>query len=120
MTFRHWNRIPGLKTKDEIFRAVWRDTAVSDSALTSCIQELRHVLQDDARLPRFVETLHRRGYRFVARVSIEEKNSPSVVSLPQVTDNGPFVGRETAIQEMLRIWAKVVQGSRQIDRKSVV
>lgn len=103
-----------IVTKDEIFRAVWRDTAVSDSALTSCIQELRHVLQDDARIPRFVETLHRRGYRFVARVSIEEKNSPSVVSLPQVTDSGPFVGRETAIQEMLRIWAKVVQGSRQM------
>jgi predicted ATPase/DNA-binding winged helix-turn-helix (wHTH) protein len=103
-----------IVTKGEIFRAVWRDTAVSDSALTSCIQELRHVLQDDARLPRFVETLHRRGYRFVARVSLKEKNSPSVVSLPQVTDNGPFVGRETAIQEMLRIWAKVEQGSRQM------
>ena len=103
-----------IVTKEEIFRAVWRDTAVSDSALTSCIQELRHVLQDDARLPRFVETLHRRGYRFVARVSLKEKNSPSVVSLPQVTDNGPFVGRETAIQDMLRIWAKVEQGSRQM------
>jgi predicted ATPase/DNA-binding winged helix-turn-helix (wHTH) protein len=103
-----------IVTKDEIFRAVWRDTAVSDSALTSCIQELRHVLRDDARLPRFVETLHRRGYRFVARVSLEEKNSPSVVSLPQATDNGPFVGRETAIQEMLRIWANVERGSRQM------
>ena len=103
-----------IVTKDEIFRAVWRDTAVSDSALTSCIQELRHALQDDARLPRFVETLHRRGYRFVARVSFEEKNSPPVISLPQVTDNGPFVGRKTAIQEMLRIWAKVEQGSRQM------
>jgi DNA-binding winged helix-turn-helix (wHTH) protein len=103
-----------IVTKDEIFGDVWRDTAVSDSALTSCIQELRHVLQDDARLPRFVETLHRRGYRFVAPVSFEEKNRPSVVSLPQATDNGPFVGRETAIQEMLRIWAKVEQGSRQM------
>jgi DNA-binding winged helix-turn-helix (wHTH) protein len=50
---------------------VWSDTVVSDDALTSCIQELRRALEDDARQPRFIETRHRRGYRFVARLSAE-------------------------------------------------
>lgn len=47
-------------TKEELFRAVWPGTAVTDSALTSCIRELRSVLGDTARRPRFIETLHRR------------------------------------------------------------
>jgi adenylate cyclase len=53
-------------TKDDLFAAVWNGTAVSDDALTSCIQELRKAFEDDARQPRFIETRHRRGYRFVA------------------------------------------------------
>ena len=55
-----------IVTKKQLFRAVWADTAVSDSALTTCIQELRQALHDDPRRPRFIETLHRRGYRFLA------------------------------------------------------
>ena len=51
-------------SKEELFRLVWMGTAVSDSALTSCIQELRRALGDDAQRPQFIETLHRRGYRF--------------------------------------------------------
>jgi DNA-binding winged helix-turn-helix (wHTH) protein len=64
-------------SKEELFRSVWPDTAVSDAALTSCIQELRRALGDDARRPRFIETLHRRGYRFVART-----HSPQVDTVP--------------------------------------
>jgi len=56
-------------SKEQLFSVVWSGTAVSDDALTSCIQELRRVLQDDARQPRFIETRHRRGYRFIAEVS---------------------------------------------------
>ena len=56
-------------SKKDLFAAVWRDTAVSDDALTTCIVELRRALKDDARQPRFIETRHRRGYRFIAAVS---------------------------------------------------
>jgi adenylate cyclase len=59
-------------SKDDLFAAVWSDTAVSDDALTSCIQELRKALEDDARNPRFIETRHRRGYQFVARLTATE------------------------------------------------
>ena len=53
-------------SKEDLFATVWSGTAVGDDALTSCIQELRRALEDDPKQPRFIETRHRRGYRFVA------------------------------------------------------
>ncbi len=55
-------------SKDALFASVWPNTVVSDDALASCIQELRRALADDPRAPRFIETRHRRGYRFVAEL----------------------------------------------------
>ena len=43
-----------LVTKDELFGAVWPQTVVSDAALSSCIQELRQALGDDAKKPRYI------------------------------------------------------------------
>lgn len=58
---------PGqLVTKDELLAAVWPDTAVTDWVLTTCVRELRAALGDDSRQPRVIETVHRRGYRFIA------------------------------------------------------
>ena len=56
-----------MVTKDELFAAVWPETSVGDAALVTCIQELRSALRDDARRPRYIETLHRRGYRFIGK-----------------------------------------------------
>ena len=56
-------------SREDLFATVWNGTSVSDDALTSCIQELRRALADDSKHPRFIETRHRRGYRFVARIS---------------------------------------------------
>src|SRR5262245_2200898 len=56
-------------TKEELFSSVWNGTIVSDDALTSCIQELRKALADDAKQPTFIETRHRLGYRFIASLS---------------------------------------------------
>ncbi len=58
---------PGqLVTKDDLFAAVWPQTIVTEATLASCIQELRFALRDDARAPRYIETVHRRGFRFIA------------------------------------------------------
>ena len=101
-------------TKEEIFRSVWTDTAVSDSALTSCIQELRGALGDDARQPRFIETLHRRGYRFVAQTSggVAVETAPASIPLPRT--GAHFVGREPLVQQMLNAWTAAAHGARQI------
>jgi TolB-like protein/Flp pilus assembly protein TadD len=53
-------------SKERLFASVWSGVAVSDDALTSCVQELRRALDDDPKQPRFIETRHRLGYRFVA------------------------------------------------------
>jgi len=55
-------------SKEHLFETVWSDAVVSDDALASCIQELRRALADDAKQPRFIETRHRRGYRFAAAI----------------------------------------------------
>ena len=61
---------PGqLVTKDDLFTVVWPQTVVSDATLTSCIKELRQALRDDAKKPRYIETVHRRGYCFLAPLS---------------------------------------------------
>jgi TolB-like protein len=61
---------PRLVSKQELFERVWSGLAVGDDALTSCIQELRQALGDDARAPRYLETWHRRGYRLVEPVTV--------------------------------------------------
>jgi len=67
---RYFVEHPGqLVTKDALFAAVWPRTVVTESTLASCIQELRQALRDDAKKPRYIETVHRRGYRFIAAVT---------------------------------------------------
>ena len=57
-----------LVSKDELFRALWPDVAVTDNALTQAISELRQALGDDPAKPQYVQTVARRGYRFIAPV----------------------------------------------------
>jgi DNA-binding winged helix-turn-helix (wHTH) protein/pimeloyl-ACP methyl ester carboxylesterase len=59
-----------LVTKQELFDAIWTDVFVGDAALKVCIREIRRALDDDAQQPRYIETAHRRGYRFMAPVSV--------------------------------------------------
>ncbi len=58
-----------LVTRDEILEALWPDVHVSDDALQQMIRKLRKALGDDAKVARFLETVPRRGYRFIAPVT---------------------------------------------------
>ena len=55
-------------TKEELLQTVWRDTFVSDDVLKRSVSELRRVFGDDAHESRVIETIPKRGYRFVAAV----------------------------------------------------
>ncbi|MBL8187402.1 MAG: winged helix-turn-helix domain-containing protein [Acidobacteria bacterium] len=57
--------------KQELFAQVWKASFVSDNALTRMIKEIRQVLGDEADAPRYIETVHRRGYRFIAELKDE-------------------------------------------------
>lgn len=63
-----------LVSKDRFMAEVWRGVPVTDEALTQCVRTLRRQLGDTAAAPRFIETVPRHGYRFVA--SVEEGDGP--------------------------------------------
>jgi len=58
--------------KEELMKRLWPDTFVEESNLTFNIQQLRKCLGDNARMPAFIETIPRRGYRFIADLEAEE------------------------------------------------
>ena len=69
---------PGrLITKDRFHQEVWRGIPVTDEALTQCTRTLRRQLGDDAGAPRYIETVPKHGYRFVAPVDRLEEQAPA-------------------------------------------
>jgi predicted ATPase len=80
---------PGrLVTKEQLLAAVWPDTAVSDTVLKVCVREIREALEDDPVRPRYLETAHRLGYRFIGQLSAT--NLPTALS--------SLVGRQREIE----------------------
>ena len=76
---------PGrLVMKTELLDAIWPGVFVADGALKVCIREIRRALGDDAQAPRFIETAHRRGYRFIADVthSMSPDRAPRSAPVP--------------------------------------
>jgi DNA-binding winged helix-turn-helix (wHTH) protein len=60
---------PRAVTKQEIHKAIWPETFVSDATLTSLIAELRAAIGDEARSPKLVRTIHGYGYTFVGDIT---------------------------------------------------
>jgi len=75
-----------LVTKGELLSQVWGDVRVNDAVLKTHLREIRRALDDDVRSPRFIETAHRRGYRFVGRTEasvLGDTEARSQASAPQ-------------------------------------
>ncbi len=63
--------------KQELFDKVWKEQFVTDNALTRIIKEIRQVIGDNADAPRYIETVPKRGYRFIAELkNADEATSP--------------------------------------------
>ena len=111
----HPNR---LVTKDELLEAVWPATAVSDAVVRVAIGTLRKVLGDTAHTPRFIATVSRRGYRFLAPVSQSAPTEFSVLpaspTLPLLSPSRPLVEREEVLQSLEEAWGRARQGRRQV------
>ncbi len=80
--------------KQEIFEQIWRESFVSDNALTRIVKEIRQVIGDEASAPRFIETVPKRGYRFIAEV--EETTISKKVSATETEQNETPAADETA------------------------
>ena len=111
---------PGrLVTKEALHREVWPDTVVSDDTLTKSISELRQALGDDPRAPRFIETVHGLGFRFVADVhgpasKVAQTIEPSRAPVPGRTQEPTFVGRQRELDLLHECFRQAAQGTRQI------
>src|SRR6185503_19790630 len=81
-------------SKDRFLDEVWRGVPVTDEALTQCIKTLRRQLGDDAARPRFIETVPKHGYRFVAPV---ERLEGEGTALP--LDGGGLGGGELTLPD---------------------
>jgi DNA-binding winged helix-turn-helix (wHTH) protein len=71
-----------LVPKDQFLDEVWRGVPVTDEALTQCIKTLRRKLGDDANRPRFIETVPKHGYRFIAPVEVLADQERTAVRAP--------------------------------------
>ena len=98
--------------KEELFRAVWRGAAVGDAALVTCVQELRRALRDKAGSPRYIETLHRRGYRFIGEP--EAATPPAELPGFAAADGTLIVGRQRELAELETALDAVRAGTRQV------
>ena len=77
-------RAGSVVTKQELLDTVWDDVIVTEDALFHAVRELRHALGDDPRKPRFIQTVHRRGYRFIAPVEAPVETVPSTKAVEAV------------------------------------
>jgi DNA-binding winged helix-turn-helix (wHTH) protein/type II secretory pathway predicted ATPase ExeA/tetratricopeptide (TPR) repeat protein len=132
---RYFVERPGqLITKDELLDAVWGDVSVTQSVLNKSIRELRVALGDSVKVPRLIETVQRRGFRFIAPVDVgppigsgrplAATDSESAGPIPLTgkplllaSDASaliPFVGRAKELQRLAELLAKACEGRRQI------
>src|SRR5215831_13824666 len=96
-----------LITKDDLLATVWRDAIVSDAALSSCIRDLRRALGDSSGAPRYIQTVHRRGFRFIGPLV-----RPSVVSTSRAVST--MVGRDAELAGLHERLARAMRGERQL------
>jgi DNA-binding winged helix-turn-helix (wHTH) protein/predicted ATPase len=111
-----------LTPKEELLEAVWPDTIVSEGVLKVSVRKLRRALGDDPKTPRFIETVHRRGYRFIGPITEEGgEKQPGRASgrfaVPlqlRLAPTGVLVGRDATLAQ-LQDWLELaMQGERQV------
>jgi DNA-binding winged helix-turn-helix (wHTH) protein/tetratricopeptide (TPR) repeat protein len=103
-----------LVTKTALLDAVWPRVTVNDSMPATSVGELRVVLRDEARTPRFIETVHGRGYRFIAPITKASLQGPIKPSSSPPAPAPIMVGRN---EEMLRLrgwFSEALEGRRRV------
>lgn len=110
---RHFVERPGqLLHKQELLAALWPEAPVNEEALTQAVKRLRRVLDDDVSEPRFIETVPRRGYRFVAPVELFELPLPRPGQGAPVRPARPLSALPAALAAALTLAALLALGLR--------
>jgi DNA-binding winged helix-turn-helix (wHTH) protein len=107
-----------LVTKDALLDSVWGHRFVTDSVLKTAVSEVRAALGDDPKEPRYVETVSRRGYRFIAmaagvpspqRVPVIERNSTGAPAHPGLAALTALCRGDAAIGNLIRAVAATLE-----------
>jgi len=107
---RHAGR---LATKNDLLDAVWGHRHVSESVLKSTVALVRAALSDDAGEPRYIETVARRGYRFIGRISQTPLPIPALPAHP-ISPASAMIGRLDALSRLQTAWQNAAAGRRQL------
>ena len=108
---------PGrLITHDELLDAVWPETYVQPQVLRTYMLELRKVLGDDPGQPRFIQTLPKRGYRFVAQVTEKAQTEPGSANRrhSEPVSAAPIIGRGAELARLEQHFQLARRGERQV------
>lgn len=98
--------------KQDIMQYTWPDTTVSDDVLKACIKRIRKSLGDNYRAPRYIETVHRRGYRFICPVSTPSNTRRC--RAPVAAADVPLPGRKREFKILETSLDKACGGVRQV------
>jgi DNA-binding winged helix-turn-helix (wHTH) protein/tetratricopeptide (TPR) repeat protein len=101
-----------LVSKQELLDALWPETFVEEAVLKVQISEIRKALGDNPRTPAFVETVHRRGYRFVASVTALAPGTLRSGTMPP--SHRRLTGRDAQIATLFECYRSAAGGQRQI------
>ena len=116
-------------TKEALLEAVWPDAMVTEGVLKTCLGQIRQALGERAKTPRYIATVHRQGYRFIAPVTVVERQQEADIALsqkpvafaqqpqgpgPACRAPGLIVGREAELAQLHQWWARALKGERQV------
>jgi DNA-binding winged helix-turn-helix (wHTH) protein len=115
-----------LVTKNALLDAVWGHRFVTESVLKSAISEVRAALGDDPKAPRYIETVSRRGYRFIAAATgaasqsaaAVEQGGPDVSGHPALTALTALCRGDAALAELIRALAATLERERLVLKHS--
>ena len=122
---RHLAERPGvLVSSEELLREIWPDAFVVPKVVTNVIRELRDALGETPHTQGTIETVHRRGYRFVAPVRFEV-GAHQAADWPRARDDavggdetdpfaGCFAGREGELKRLRGLWKRAADGALQM------
>lgn len=103
-----------LLTKQALMEKVWKDTIVTDAALTVCIREIRKALGESARSPRFITTLHKRGYCFTGTVNNTRKAIHNTDKTQGNSEAQTLVKRTAEFKKLAHALSRARTGQRQL------
>src|SRR4030095_7985180 len=115
-------------TKAALLEAVWPDAVVTEGVLKTYLGQIRQAMGERAKTPRYITTVHRLGYRFIAPVTVVERLQAADIALspgpvafakqlhdpgPVSRPAGPMVGREAELAQLHYRWGQALKGERQ-------